>query len=110
VGEVGRHAPADLPPGKKPGSHPRGSCVGFGAGLDGSGKSRPIGFRFPDRLVRSESIYYSTVPAVYKQLYFSIYSEDLYVKITAFLVLFYKFFQTKYVKVVKYSYLLLHSG
>jgi hypothetical protein len=110
VEEVGRHAPAALPPGKKPGSHPRGSCVGLGAGLDGSVKSHPIGFRSPDRLARSESIYNSTVPAVHNQLYLSIYSEDLYVKMTTFLVLLYKFFQTKYVKFVKYSYLLLRSG
>jgi hypothetical protein len=34
-----RHAPADLPPGKRPGTHCIGGCVGPRAGLDGCGKS-----------------------------------------------------------------------
>ena len=86
MGEVGqRHAPAALPPAKKPGSHPRESCFGLGAGLDGSGKSDPSGFLSPDRLANNESIYNSTVPAVYNQLYLSIYSEGLYAKDDRFL-------------------------
>jgi hypothetical protein len=36
-----RHAPAVLPPGKKPGTHCIGGWVGPRAGLDGCGKSRP---------------------------------------------------------------------
>jgi len=36
-----RHAPAALPPGKRPGSHFTGGCVGPRADLDGNGKSRP---------------------------------------------------------------------
>jgi hypothetical protein len=36
-----RHAPAALPPGKRPGTHCIGGWVGSRAGLDGWGKSRP---------------------------------------------------------------------
>jgi len=36
-----RHAPAALPPGKRPGTHFVGSWVGTRARLDGCGKSRP---------------------------------------------------------------------
>ena len=36
-----RHAPAALPPGKRPGTHCIGGWVGPRAGLDGCGKSRP---------------------------------------------------------------------
>jgi hypothetical protein len=35
-----RHAPADLPPGKRPGTHCIGGWVGPRAGLDGCRKSR----------------------------------------------------------------------
>ena len=35
------HAPAALPPGKRPGTHCIGGWVGPRAGLDGCGKSRP---------------------------------------------------------------------
>jgi hypothetical protein len=35
------HAPAALPPGKRPISHFTGGWVGSRAGLDGCGKSRP---------------------------------------------------------------------
>ena len=52
-----RHAPAALPPGKRPGTHCVGGWVGPQAGLDRCGKSRPTGIRSPDRPVRSESIY-----------------------------------------------------
>jgi hypothetical protein len=34
------HAPAALPPGKRPGTHCTGGWVGPRAGLDGCGKSR----------------------------------------------------------------------
>jgi hypothetical protein len=36
-----RHSRAALPPGKRPGTHYVGCCVGPRAGLDGCGKSRP---------------------------------------------------------------------
>ena len=36
-----RHAPAAVPPGKGPGTHCVGGCVGPRAGLDGCGKSHP---------------------------------------------------------------------
>jgi hypothetical protein len=36
-----RHAPAALPPEKRPGTHCIGGGVGPRAGLDGRGKSRP---------------------------------------------------------------------
>ena len=36
-----RHASADLPPGKPPGTHCMGDWVSPRAGLDGSEKSRP---------------------------------------------------------------------
>ena len=36
-----RHAPAALPPGKKPGTHCTGGWVGPRVGLDGCGESRP---------------------------------------------------------------------
>ena len=41
--DVELHAPAALPPGKRPGpgTHCIGGCVGPRAGVDGCGKSRP---------------------------------------------------------------------
>jgi hypothetical protein len=58
------HAPAALPPRKRPGTNCTGGCMGLGAGLDGSGKYRqyrvsnpgpttytdyafPVAYRFP---------------------------------------------------------------
>jgi len=35
------HAPAALPPGKRPGTHRTGGWVGHRAGVDQCGKSRP---------------------------------------------------------------------
>ena len=35
-----RNAPAALPPGKRPGTHCTGGCVGLRFGLDGNGKYR----------------------------------------------------------------------
>ena len=53
-----RHAPAALPPAKRPGTHCIGDCVDPRAGLDRCGKSRPpTGIRSPDRPGRSESLY-----------------------------------------------------
>ena len=42
------HAPAALPPGKRPRSHCVGGWVGPRAGLDGCGKSPPTGIQSPD--------------------------------------------------------------
>ena len=36
-----RHAPAVLPPGKRPGTHCIGGWLGLRTGLSGCGKSRP---------------------------------------------------------------------
>jgi hypothetical protein len=51
-----RHAPAALPPGKRPGTHFIGGWVGQRAGLDGCGKSRPphAGIQSPYCPARSE--------------------------------------------------------
>jgi len=51
------HAPTALPPGKRPGTHCTGSCVGPTDGLDMCGKSRPTGIRSPYRPACSESLY-----------------------------------------------------
>jgi len=49
------HAPAALPPRKRPDTHCVGGWVGPRAGLDGCGKSRPpTGIRSPDRPARSD--------------------------------------------------------
>jgi len=58
-----RHAPAALPPGKRPGTHCIGGWVGPRAGPDGRGKSRPsTGIRSPDRPARSQSLYRLSYP------------------------------------------------
>jgi len=50
-----RHAPASLTPGKRTVTHFTGGWVGARGGLDGCGKSRPTGIRFPDRPASSMS-------------------------------------------------------
>ena len=50
------HAPAALPPGKRPGTHCTGGWVGPRAGLDGGGKYRPHQDSVPDRPARIESL------------------------------------------------------
>jgi len=52
-----------LPPGKDPGTHCTGGCVGPGAGLDRCGKSRPTGIRSPDFPARRQSLYQVRIPA-----------------------------------------------
>jgi len=47
-----RHAPAALPPGKRPGTHCIGGWMGLRAGLDGCGKSRPPTPGFNPRTVQ----------------------------------------------------------
>ena len=67
--EVGgqRDAPAALPRGRRPGTHCVGGWVGPTVGLDGSGKSRPIGIR--PRIVHPEASRYTdyAVPLYAKQ-------------------------------------------
>ena len=58
-----RHAPTALPSEKRPGTHRIGGRVGQRAGLNGCGKSRPTGIRFPDRPARSESLYQLSYPS-----------------------------------------------
>jgi hypothetical protein len=57
-----RHAPAVLPPGKRPRTHCIGGWVGPKAGLDGYGKSRPHRDSIPYRPARSESLYRLSYP------------------------------------------------
>ena len=52
-----RHAPAVLPPGKKPGTHCTGGWVGPRASLDGCEKLGHHRGSFPDRTALSESLY-----------------------------------------------------
>jgi hypothetical protein len=56
------HAPAALPPGKKPGSHSIAGCVGPKTGLDGCSKLALTGIRSPDRPARSELLYRLSYP------------------------------------------------
>ena len=58
-----RHAPAALPPGKRPGTHCTGGWVGRRAGLEGCGKiSPPTGIRSPDRSARRKPLYRLSYP------------------------------------------------
>ena len=52
-----RHAPAALPPGKRPATPCIGGWVGPSAGLDGSEKSRPHRDSIPNRPGRSELLH-----------------------------------------------------
>ena len=54
--------PRPLYPGKETRLPFYRSWVGFWADLDGYGKSRPTGFRTPDRPARSESLYWLCYP------------------------------------------------
>jgi hypothetical protein len=49
--------PRPLYPRERPVTHCIGGWMGPRAGMDGCGKSRPTGIRFPDRPARSESLY-----------------------------------------------------
>ena len=51
-----RHAQAALLPGKGPGAHRSGNCVGPRAGLKRWGKSHSNGIRPPDRPAHSKSL------------------------------------------------------
>jgi hypothetical protein len=53
-----RHAPAALPPGRRPSTHCIVHWVGPRAGLDGCGNLAFTGIRSPDRPAGSESLYY----------------------------------------------------
>jgi hypothetical protein len=52
-----RHAPAGLPPRKRPWTHCVGGRVGQGQVWIGAVNLAPAGFRCPDRPVRSKSLY-----------------------------------------------------
>jgi hypothetical protein len=52
-----RPRPLEPPSQKKPSTHCTRGWVGPTAALNGCGKSRPTGIRFPDRRARSESLY-----------------------------------------------------
>ena len=56
------HAPAALPPVKRPVTHFTEACVGPRVGLDGCGKSRSHRYSIPDRPTRSESLYRLSYP------------------------------------------------
>ena len=56
------HAPAALPPGRRPGTHCIGGWVGPRAGLDGCETLAPIRIRSPDRPACSESLYRPSYP------------------------------------------------
>ena len=60
------HAPADLTPGKRNGTRCTESWVGPRASLDGCGKSRPNGIRFPERPAHRELLYRLSYPAFTK--------------------------------------------
>jgi hypothetical protein len=63
--EVGdqRHAPAALPPGKRPGTHCIEGWVGSGPVWTGAENLAPTGILFPDYLARGESLYRLRYPA-----------------------------------------------
>jgi hypothetical protein len=56
------HAPAALPPGKRPGSHCIGGWVGPRVGLDGVENLTLTGIRFADRPARNESLHQLRYP------------------------------------------------
>jgi hypothetical protein len=51
------HAPAALPPGKRPGTHLKEAEWTPGPVWTGAKNLAPTGIRFPDRPARSESLY-----------------------------------------------------
>ena len=57
--------PRPLYPQKRPGTHCIGGWVGPRTGLNGCGKSRPSGFRSPDRPAPSELLYRLSYPDLY---------------------------------------------
>jgi hypothetical protein len=66
---VQRHAPADLPPRKRPGTHCTGSWVGPRTGLDGCKNSRsPPGFDPLTAQLVNESPYRLSYPGPQFQL------------------------------------------
>jgi hypothetical protein len=56
------HAPAAVPPGKRPGNHCIGAWVGSRAGLKRCGKSRPYRDSIPDSPARRQSLYRLSYP------------------------------------------------
>jgi hypothetical protein len=68
------HAPAALPPGKRPSTHCIRCWVGPRADLDSCGKSRPHRDSAPDRPARSESLYRLSYP---RRKYYKFYNTIL---------------------------------
>ena len=65
-----RHAPAALPPGKRPGVHFPGEWVRHVDGWTGAENLAPTGIRSPDRPARSESLYRLSYPGPFPQFFF----------------------------------------
>jgi hypothetical protein len=63
VGGDQRHDPAALLPGKRPGTQYIGGWVSPRAGLDGCGKPRLTGIRYPDGPDRGQSLYRLRYPS-----------------------------------------------
>ena len=64
MGWVVNATPWPLYPLERPGTHCVGGWVGPSSGLDGRGKSRPTGIRFPDCPARSKSLYGLSYPGL----------------------------------------------
>jgi hypothetical protein len=65
------HAPAALPPGKRPGNHCIGGWVGPWTGLDGCEKSRPHRDSIPDRparLMNQKGPYWTVIFRRYRKI------------------------------------------
>jgi hypothetical protein len=60
------HAPAALPPGKRPGTQCIGGWVGPRASLDGAKNLAPTGIRSQDRPARSKSLYRLRYPGPFE--------------------------------------------
>ena len=60
------HASAALSPGQRPATLCTKGWVDLGAGLNGSGKSRPTGVRTPDPPASSESLYRLPYPGPWR--------------------------------------------
>ena len=68
-GWVVNATPRPLYPRERPGTHCISGWVGPRAGVDGCGKSRPIGIRSQDSPARSESLYRLIYPGPHKMMW-----------------------------------------
>ena len=85
-----RHTPAALPPGKRPGTHWIGGCVGPQGLWTGAENLAPTGIRAPDRPAHSKLVYWLSYPGPplysviqkdglnFVSLYFKIRTSDKY--------------------------------